>query len=521
MGLDIKEALSKAEHLPSPPSVATQVLDLAAQDDVDIDEVSEVISRDPALTTKLLKVANSALFATAHPVSTVRQAVMVLGMRTVKIMVLGFSLVQTDGREDEDFDYQAFWRTSLTAAVAGRVFAQHFDRRLRDEAFVAGLLQDIGVLAAKEAWPRKYQSILERRGQDGASMHELETEILGVDHQAIGAYLLRSWGIPEQICHAVENHHRADAVGESHTEVQVRLVRIAELASIVAHNFHRPDFDPDSPEFITGIAELRDRLSRWFSCAEENQISALLDEICKNVSEMSGTFDLGKTDRTQLAAIQAAASQLMVQLSLGMSVDVVEAQRRAAVAEVRATELEGHNRELTELATTDSLTGLTNRMNLDRRIRADVNRAREEGLSIGVFMMDLDKFKSLNDTYGHAAGDEVLRQVGKTLLPRCRSGEILARYGGEEFCVVMAGIPYETFIQRGEELRKAIENLAVHLDDGTVLHPTVSIGGSWAEGEIPTAKELQSRADALLYRSKEQGRNRVTVERAKPARVQV
>ncbi|MEH3053766.1 MAG: GGDEF domain-containing protein [Patulibacter minatonensis] len=161
--------------------------------------------------------------------------------------------------------------------------------------------------------------------------------------------------------------------------------------------------------------------------------------------------------------------------------------------------------EVRALATTDGLTGLPNRRHLDDALdRACAQVARGHG-SLGVLMLDVDKFKVLNDTHGHAVGDQVLQHVAKVLDGELRAGDMVARYGGEEFTVVMPGAD-------GFEVQGAAERLrcAIELSGGPVP-VTVSVGVAYAPAHGFTREALLSAADGALYEAKRAGRNRVAV----------
>src|SRR4029078_10488211 len=134
------EKVRQADNLPSLPAVAMQVLKMTQADDCSVAEIARVIQQDPALTGRLLKIVNSSLFGLSRKISSLPQATVVLGLRTVKVMVLSFSLVDTmQKRRPGGFDYAGYWRRSLTTAVASRLLAERVRRPLTDEAFVCGL----------------------------------------------------------------------------------------------------------------------------------------------------------------------------------------------------------------------------------------------------------------------------------------------------------------------------------------------------------------------------------------------
>ncbi len=165
---------------------------------------------------------------------------------------------------------------------------------------------------------------------------------------------------------------------------------------------------------------------------------------------------------------------------------------------------------LQEQATRDALTGLYNRRYLDETLEREVARAQREGYPLAVALLDIDHFKQLNDTYGHRAGDEMLRQLGHFLQARARSGDVPCRYGGEEFLLVLPGMDLETARQRAEEWRAGFAGLTVNFGS-LALQATLSVGVACYPGHGKSADALVDAADAALYRAKAGGRNRVEV----------
>ncbi|MCK4888262.1 MAG: diguanylate cyclase, partial [Planctomycetes bacterium] len=168
---------------------------------------------------------------------------------------------------------------------------------------------------------------------------------------------------------------------------------------------------------------------------------------------------------------------------------------------LRTLELE---EEISLLVNTDELTGLTNRRRFFDILEREIFSARIKGKSLCMMMLDIDRFKNVNDTYGHLAGDMILRQMGKILKENTYSLDVVGRYGGEEFVILMPDTSYSTAIKAAEKLRKIIDEC--HWDIGEKrISITVSIG--IASVDSSDSLELIKRADKALYEAKKQGRN--------------
>lgn len=166
--------------------------------------------------------------------------------------------------------------------------------------------------------------------------------------------------------------------------------------------------------------------------------------------------------------------------------------------------------ELEKLAMLDRLTQIANRNYLDRELEGRMDEKKRYGTNFGVLFIDVDHFKSFNDTYGHDVGDKVLTYIAKTLTGNARPFDLFGRWGGEEFLGIIRNITLKELHMLANRLRLLVEKSYIHDPLGN-LHVTISIGGTLA-ADTDTIKDILKRADTLLYKSKANGRNRVTTE---------
>lgn len=167
--------------------------------------------------------------------------------------------------------------------------------------------------------------------------------------------------------------------------------------------------------------------------------------------------------------------------------------------------------KMLQYATLDALTGLNNRRQFEVRLNQEVATARRKNKPLCCIMTDIDYFKKVNDTYGHAAGDCVLKNVAKIITAELREYDIASRYGGEEFCILL---PYTNLNEAefvANRLRAAVEKTQINISDIDKLNVTISVGVSSFDEKFETAQELYERADSALYEAKKNGRNRVVV----------
>lgn len=167
--------------------------------------------------------------------------------------------------------------------------------------------------------------------------------------------------------------------------------------------------------------------------------------------------------------------------------------------------------ELETLATTDSLTGISNRRHLLTLAEREFQRAQRYRNPFSILMLDIDHFKSINDTYGHATGDEALKLMADVTRNALRQVDIFGRFGGEEFVVFLPETPLPDAVTVADRIREAIASVSVAMDDA-VIRMTVSIGVATYQTEEPNLDTLLMRADKALYEAKQRGRDRVVAD---------
>jgi diguanylate cyclase (GGDEF)-like protein len=190
-----------------------------------------------------------------------------------------------------------------------------------------------------------------------------------------------------------------------------------------------------------------------------------------------------------------------------------ELEQRMLALQRENLDLVVRNRALSEVSSRDTLTGLYNRWYVIEKIDTELNRALRHGSPMSLLMLDIDHFKRINDTWGHAAGDEVLKSVGKLLRDSCRVYDVPGRYGGEEFCIVLPETRMGNTAAVAERIRQRFETTQLPCGDGESIVITASIGIAGmdepASNDILSPAALIDRADRALYSAKSRGRNRI------------
>jgi len=213
------------------PQTLAEVLRIAKDDDSSVKDLAEVLQCDPALTAKILRVVNSPFYGTRREITSVRQAVLTLGMRAVIAVALSTSIYDMTGKWQLSIDRMRFWRHSLEVAVGTRMIAEAIRYPSSEEAFVCGLLHDIGLLIIEKSFPEEFKRIWAQAESEDEIL-KLEEETWGTDHARIGQFLLEQWNLPVVLCEAVGRHH--DEFLTDNTKAGSVLPQVVALANTIS-----------------------------------------------------------------------------------------------------------------------------------------------------------------------------------------------------------------------------------------------------------------------------------------------
>ena len=205
--VDIAQVVKSVRDLPTLPSIVLDLISSFEREDVDVTTLAEKMSRDQALAAKTLRLANSSFYGLASKVKTVKQAIVVLGFDSARVLAVASSVIETFGDSKcQQIDVAGFWRHSIAAALCAKSLARHA-RLDQDYAFIAGLLHDIGRLVLASSFPDEYAQVVDDCERNDTTVSEAELRVLGVDHQHTGAMLAEIWKFPPLIQRAIGQHH--------------------------------------------------------------------------------------------------------------------------------------------------------------------------------------------------------------------------------------------------------------------------------------------------------------------------
>ena len=467
-----------SSRLPTLPTVAIEILELVQQDDVEVKAIAHAISHDAALSSKILKTVNSSYYSQLRQVSTISQAVIVLGTNGVKTLALGFCLArQFKASPDQGFDNLTIWQRSVYTAVAARTLAKHLRLEQIEEVFLGGLFQDLGVLALTQVLGHEYQQIAKAAGQNHDELLRLEQQNLQVDHAEVGAALAESWNLPPVLVEPIRYHAQPDQGPESLRPV----IRCVAMGNDVADLFI-------DPSVVSAVASYRERAERWFGLGRDESES-LLTTIHQETVEIARLFDLPAETIENPEVILNQANEAMLEISL-------EQQRQ--------------NQLLAQELMTDPLTGVANRRRLDVCVKEQFNLVHAAAGVLSLLFLDIDDFKGVNDQYGHMVGDRVLIATTNAIKATVPSADLVARFGGDEFAIVLAHVDQAEAARRAQSVRQQILDQRIVSEGHPPLKISVSIGvATYVNGCFECSKQLFLAADQALYAAKAGGRNRV------------
>ncbi len=492
-----------SEELPTLPIVASQLISLTAQEDTTLADIGKLVSQDVALSAKILKVSNSAFYNFPQQISSIQQAVSILGTNAVRSLVLSFSfLSMKSGKSQNRFEFEKFWEKALASAVAARLILKKVKGADAEEVFVTGLLQNLGELVLARTLPAEYDSVLQTVEKEQLDSVEVEESALGGNHSFVGAEVAKKWGFPEVLILPIQYHHEPDKCTSKNAKIQltVKAVYLSDLLVNILYSEKPNEYH----------SRFRNEAKRLLGL-NNKAIESILDHMQSEVQETGSSFNL-KVKKGK--SIQEILQEANIRLSL-LNLDYDQINKQLIQAKIHleemTRELEKKNRILNNLVNIDGLTGIYNHRFFQNALDQEISRSIRHTSFLSLLLIDIDRFKSFNDSYGHQVGDFVLMEFASILKKNIRKYDILARYGGEEFAIILPKTSTEGALAVGEKLRKAIET-ATFTGKSEEYHVTASFGQAYcrpAADEDFNKNAFIGKADEALYEAKEKGRNLV------------
>ncbi|MHC4947265.1 MAG: HDOD domain-containing protein [Planctomycetota bacterium] len=500
------EAMFAEATLPTSPALATQILSLIDDPHATAAQFARLIEADPALSARLLRMANSARYGQRHEVTTITRAVTVIGLRQLRVVALGFELVRhLDSLGGCAFDLPEFWQQSILRACLAREVARAVVPALAEEAFLAGLLQDCGILLLVQTLGDEYAAMCAEQVRSPTAFFEAEQHRFPYTHVDAAVAMTSMWDLPEAIAGPIAGHHAPVTLAADADDID-RLGAVCYFVGSMGF---------DERAEIAATEPALQAYARTTLGLEPDRLERILEDAGEAYGQVAGLFEGTVSEAPDVADLMLTANRLLI--------------RHAAESEARASDMEAERDQIIdeqktlrtalgqyrEQAARDPLTGLLNRRALHNAGLDCLRRADRATQPVTVLFLDLDNFKWINDRHGHPAGDEVLRAVATSVREAVTDGGCAGRYGGEEFVVVIPHVSAEEARERAEGLVRAVRDGRV-LHDGHEIRVTCSVGAVWCDRpESRAFEELLGAADELMYIAKRGGKDR-TCFRALP-----
>jgi diguanylate cyclase (GGDEF)-like protein len=451
----------------------------------DPDQLIKALAQCPVLSARVIGVANSAGSSAIHRMDTIDRCVRHLGAKQTRTIALTMAMQLMVDQLDVDQELVSrLWASAAFKAVAAQLAAESVSPNEADRAYSLGLLQDIGLPVLLAVDPDFFQDKL--AGSAGKSNWiELERAHFGIDHAELGSVMLQSWNAPADIALQVGRHHKPlndDDMGW-----------LAEMPSRIAGLL--PHLDEQTT---------KDQ-SQTLAAAHERFLSESYDTLDALLATIKQRFrQLGKAAGGSPQIPSNFVSQLIEcvtgdTFTLAAKVSRLERQLAAQVDELAFAQQD---------ARSDALTGLLNRRGFESFAQQMLAQAAKADLSVACLMIDLDDFKPINDTHGHAAGDRVLNATAKLLQANTAKGDLVARVGGDEFVILILGDQQGDAHALAQRLHAVCNGKAIALGNGHDATLAMSIGGVFLEHvtNATTADQLADGADHVMYGIKRAGK---------------
>ena len=480
--------------LPSLPTSVMQIITLADAPDASLQEFTAAIERDPALTLRILGLANSVFHAYESPAQTCHEAITRLGIDATLSVALGFGLAHHQRSGPQGLDLVHFWHRALISALISHSLAKTLAAPSPGRAFTLGLLQDIGMLALDACLPRGYAALLSS-ADSHAALSAAEQKAWCCDHALVGAWLAQHWQLPQRLVSGIADSH----LPLDQVTIEQRCVN---ASGQLAEAWLRSDDElvaSEEPLLASDLQHLASAL-----VMDPDVLIELLCDLQQTLPTTAELMHISCPPGFDATRILLDAKQRLHAHHLKLSQQLLDQHQELERLRQRQADLDQRIRH-------DPLTGLYNRAHLEALLEQHFREALSQKLALSLVFIDLDYFKQLNDTHGHRLGDEVLKGFAGLLRQQLSRQVLGGRYGGEEFLLFFPGGESAVARRHAETLQQqmAIYTMATTADQQDI-RISASMGiVSLADGDFINAGDLIQAADQAMYVAKHAGRGRI------------
>lgn len=503
--------------LPSMPGAVLRLLQVFSDPDVAVDDVVDILKTDPALASRILKAANSSILGASRPASDLKRAAMMLGKKTVTTLALSFSLEDRSmSAGDHSGLFNRFWIQSFVTGIASATLARKYRCVKADEAFVVGLLSRIGRLGALTFAGNEYAEAVEECEKSGQDVDRVVLEELKKNSEQLTQEYLEAWKLPQefriQIAAMSTSAHedREGLVDRRTVKADLQPGEMFRIAAAVGNLY----VGENAGIALATLHELLGPLGK----NTEDLLDELMADVLEEFSGYAEMLDLPADSIGTAASLREQATAQLIEITIRSetAAAVVEeplpsvgetVPEEAGPESAMHSEMEWLRRRVEDLGrqlTIDPMTRVFNRQYFDRHLESVIASCRADQVPASVLFVDVNKFKRINDTFGHQLGDSVICLVANALRENVRDEDIVARYGGDEFVVLCQTTLLSGLDAQADRLHEKLQGLSVS-HDGETLDISLAIGGATG---IPGAENhfgrvLLHEADLAMYDAKQ------------------
>lgn len=265
-----RERVRSMTNLPTIPVIATEILRITREDKLSISQMLPIIKKDPPLAAKILKIANSAYFGLQTEISSLRQAIVVIGLRELGYLVLSFSVLKAfieEGSRYHLFEWNKLWEHSSACGHVAELLGKQLQMEVSGSLYSLGLLHDIGKLVLFRLDSEKYVQSVRLVKKEGIRSYQAEEKVFGVSHGEVGMWLAERWELPEAIVNTIGYHHHPEQLSHTNYRMATALIQVADLVC------HLKSMSFESDHFYTVPREEKG----WQVIQTQNENMARLD----------------------------------------------------------------------------------------------------------------------------------------------------------------------------------------------------------------------------------------------------
>lgn len=524
----LEPLVEQAGSLYSLPAVAVRVLELTNDPHIDVRALKQCIENDPALTTKILRVVNSPLFGLSKEVSDLNQALALLGVKPLKLLVLGFSLPDALFAELSGDLLKRYWQQTLIKAVAAREISETMWDTPGDEAFIAGLLQDLGMLVLLQTVGEPYARFLRTTLAERQDLLTLERTALGFNHTELSARLLARWGLPDAIVESLSVQHAS--IDEPVEPARPRLSQVVHLAGLVSTLLTE-----EQPE---ALADLQ-RYGRRYRAIDESRWDELIGTLQERVEQLDDVLSLELPAGIDFGDVLTFAHQQLIDVAADVAGDL--ARQRSDTIDAGAEQELAAYRELQSLSTAvqrvtqaapsaaeptqaksvatataprkeTAAVGSVAPQQVDDPallgwLTSAVAACRQSRWSLSLLLVEVDRFDAMLLRFGPVDAETLVLAVANACRELDHSHVHCVQIGETRFAVILLDCDRQQAVWLGGQLRREVRELSAGSARDATPAVTVSIGA--ATVALPPKnfppQDLVEAADRCLYGARASG----------------